>query len=127
VPLLAPPVNPLARPLLITGLSVFLASYAITGAATTATVVIAHGRNVTIGESWVPVAGPWIMLADSAGFDAAQMTATAVGGVLQTLSAASLITGIALTAPAPQREARSLVIAPVVTANGGHLLIGGAF
>jgi hypothetical protein len=111
----------------ITGLSSLIGVYVITGVTTTISVTVAGARTVTIGEAWVPVAGPWIMLADSAGLDDGQKAMTAVSGVLQGLALASFVTGLALVATSPSPEKAHVALVPMAVDRGGGLVLGGRF
>lgn len=112
----------------VTGLSVFAATYALTGIAGTTLVKVANGRDVTIGESWIPLAGPWIMLADSRGFDTTQFALTLVSGILQTLGCAAFIAGLVLENESPSDPAAARVwLAPTFGSQGAGLSVVGSF
>jgi hypothetical protein len=112
----------------VTGLSVFAATYALTGIATTTLVMVADARTVTIGESWIPLVGPWIMLGDSRGFDTSQLALTAVSAVLQTLGCAALIVGLVLENDGPgDASAARVWITPTFGDRGAGLSVAGVF
>jgi hypothetical protein len=116
------------EPLWMSGLSVLAATYVLTGAAGTTLVMVANARTVTIGESWIPLAGPWIMLADSRGFDSSQIALTVVSGVLQALGCAALIAGLVLDGDARRPTSLAQVwLAPRLGADGAGLSAGGSF
>lgn len=123
------PAHEVGEPLWMAGLSVFVATYVLTGLTTTTLVIVANGRHESIGESWIPVIGPFVMLADSAGFDVAQTALTAVSAALQVLGCAGLIVGIVLDAqPSPSGEASAeLWLTPLLGPDGSGLSVGGRF
>jgi len=113
----------------VTGLSVLAPSYVLTGAVGTTLVMIANARSATIAESWIPIAGPWIMLADSRGFDSTQIALTVVAGTLQALGCAAFIAGLVLENEGPADAGTAhLWLAPSFTADlGGGLSLAGVF
>ena len=129
----APPAPPderhaIGEPMWIAGLSVLVASWALTGAVTTTLVKISNSRDMTIAQSWIPIAGPWIMLADSSGFDTSQLALTFVSGILQTLGCAAFIAGLVLDGEASHgTTAARLRLVPTAGAEGAGVSVAGWF
>jgi len=116
--------------LFISGIALFGAGWLATGIATTAIVAgNSRSRTAPIGEAWVPLAGPYIMLADSWDYSGGQVAATASGAVIQTLGFTSMVVGIVLWAAAPSAhpEQAGVVLVPWSTRSGGGLSLGGTF
>lgn len=114
------PDHALGEALWISGLTVLVSSWALTGAATSTLVYLAAARDESIVESWIPVVGPWIMLADSAGFDGLQLAGTAISGILQLAGLVSLITGLVLVDQDPSDSSgTTLTLSPL---EGGSTL-----
>jgi len=117
----------MGRTLWITGLTVFAASYVATGVTATLSVTFAHTRDATIVESWVPLAGPWIMLGDSPDFDSGQKAATVIAASLQTLSAAAFVTGVVLENKERRPPTPAVSLAPLGTPGARGLVLVGTF
>lgn len=118
----------LGETLWVAGLSVFAATWALTGAAGTTLVNVANGRTETIVESWIPLVGPWIMLGDSRGFDGLQLALTAVSGVLQAVGCGALIAGLVLVNESPDdASSASVWLVPTAGDQGGGLAVAGSF
>ena len=112
-----------AEALTLGGLGVFVGTYALTGLSATTLVIVANARDETIAESWIPLVGPWLMLADSAGFNSLQVALTAVSGVLQTLSLGAMIAGLVLGAQPDEEETVRLLPAVGPSHAGLHLSV----
>jgi hypothetical protein len=123
------PNHEIGEPLWMAGLSVFAATYVITGVTTTVLRALTDSRQEVTWQAWVPLAGPFIMLADSAGFDSTQYALTVVSAILQVLGCAAMITGIVLDAqPDPvAASSASLSLVPSVSQNYAGLSLSGRF
>lgn len=123
------PNHEIGEPLWMAGLSVFAATYVITGATATTLRLLTSSREDRIWQSWIPLAGPFIMLADSAGFDDTQYALTIVSAVLQVLGLGAFITGVILDAqPDPAEPAAgTLTVLPTATPDSVGLTLVGRF
>lgn len=122
------PAHEVGEPLWMAGLSLWAATYVLTGAASTTLVMVANGREGTIVQAWIPVVGPFLMLADSAGYDTAQLVFTGLSAALQVLGLAGLVTGIVLDAqPSPSGETAVLRLTPLVGPSGSGFAVIGTF
>lgn len=115
--------------LTVTGAISLGAFWLATGIATGVVVATTKNSRVTpAGEAWVPIAGPYIMLADSARYTDTQTAATVTAAVLQTLATTTLITGlIVLAASSSGKERNAAWIAPMTLKDGGGLSVVGRF
>jgi hypothetical protein len=113
----------------VTGLAVLTSTWVITGAVGTTLVEIANARPMTIAESWIPVAGPWILCADSRGFTESQLALAIVSGVVQALGAVAFVTGLVLEneGPSTRAGAARLWLAPTANRDGAGLHLAGTF
>jgi hypothetical protein len=121
--------------LFITGVSVFAAGWIAGGIATVAVVTSTpNARTAAMGESWVPLAGPYIMLADSSGYTGTQIAATATGAAIQTLGFTTMIIGAVAWATAPSSsnpkkafEEGHMMVVPWAGSRSAGIAIGGVF
>ncbi len=122
------PAHEAGEPLWMSGLTLLTATYVLTGATSTTLVMVANAREGTIVQSWIPVVGPFLMLADSAGYDTAQLAFTGISAALQVLGLAALVTGIVLDAQAgPGSGTAALRLAPLAGPSGSGLALIGTF
>jgi hypothetical protein len=116
--------------LFITGISVFGVGWLGTGIATTAIVSgNSRSRTILMGEAWVPLAGPYIMLADSFDYSSSQVAATAVGALIQTLGFTTMMVGAILWPSAPSSSSREgrLLVVPWTGNRSAGISVGGSF
>lgn len=109
----------------ITSLSIFLGTYLVTGAMATWMSLDNGGRGATIAESWIPVVGPWLMVADHHGLDGTQIGAAVISGVLQAVSLATLIVALVTRDRYERVQLDSLAVGPIMTRGGGGVAIFG--
>lgn len=114
----------IGEPMWMAGLTVFAASYALTGISATTLVVVANGRDGTIPQAWIPVVGPWLMLADSAGYDGLQVGLTVVSGILQLLGAGALVAGLVLDSGSSSSSASTASTSLLLSPMGGPSTLG---
>jgi hypothetical protein len=107
------------RPLWITGLALWGATYIATIAVTAAVAEDDAGKYA--GEAAVPIAGPFIVLADGEPSDG-QTAALIASGVIQTLSATMFVLGLSIRVPD-----NSAKVVPLPVAKGSGLAIVGTF
>lgn len=118
----------IGEPMWTAGLTVFVASYALTGIAATTLVVVANARDGTIVQSWIPIIGPWLMLADSAGYDGLQIGVTVASGILQLFGAGAFIAGLVLDSGSSSTPvSTSLILGPMGGPSVGGLTLSGTF
>lgn len=119
----------LPEALTVAGVTVLATTYGLTGLTTTTLVIVANRREETIAFSWIPVAGPWIMLGDSAGFNSLQLFAAAASGVLQAAGVGMLIAGLVISMERyggiQSRDGPRLI--PMLSSNQAGLALTGRF
>ena len=113
----------------VTGLTVLVSSWALTGATATTLVALANQRPEITIESWIPVVGPWIMLGDTRGYDDLQLGLTVASAVVQTIATGVMIAGLVLDAQAPPRPAAraGVHVLPTFGASGAGISLSGWF